>query len=145
MDNATDWLNQNSGGSGHPGVNFHDVGATVKGVIEGTPRQVGTEFGDRLVIDLIAVDGCTATKGENADPIHTGDGVTVWVKPGAMASALRSALTEASASGLQEGGTLAIQYERDGEKKKASWNAPKLYKAAYKAPVASVPVGDSLI
>lgn len=144
MNDNTNWLNANSGSSGYPGVSFHEIGATVKGVIEGVPRPVETEFGERLVIDLAAVDGCTAVKGEQHEPIAAGDQVTVWLKPGAMAAAVKSALTESGASGLEEGGTLAIQYERDGEKKKASWNAPKLYRASYRAPVASVSV-DNLI
>lgn len=145
MSDSSDWLSSNSGGSGYPGVGFPSIGATVKGTIEGTPRPVETEFGNRLAIDLIAVDGCTAVKGENNDPIAAGDGVTVWIKPGAMAAAIKSALGEAGAPGLQDGGILAVQYERDGEKKKASWNAPKLYRASYKAPVAAVAIGDDLI
>jgi hypothetical protein len=145
MSDSADWLSSNSGGSGYPGVGFPTIGATVKGTIEGTPRAVETEFGDRLAIDLIALDGCTAVAGENGDPISEGDGVTVWLKPGAMAAAVKSAIGEAGATGLQEGGVLAVQYERDGEKKKASWNAPKLYRASYKAPAPSVPVGGDLI
>ena len=145
MSEATDWLSSNAGGSGYPGASFREVGATVKGTIEGTPRAVTTEFGERLVVDLIAVAGCTATKGENDEAIAEGDGVTIWIKPGSMASAVKSAIGEAGATGLSEGGTLAVQYERDGEKKKASWNAPKLYRASYAAPVAAVPVGADLI
>lgn len=145
MSEASDWLSSNAGGSGYPGVGFPSIGALVKGTIEGVPRPVETEFGNRLVVDLIADEGCTAVQGDNNEPITAGSGVTVWIKPGAMASAVKSAIAEAGARGLEEGGVLAIQYERDGEKKKASWNAPKLYKAQYKSPVAAVAVGDDLI
>lgn len=145
MTESTDWLSSNSGGSGYPGVGFPTVGATVKGTIEGEPRPITTEFGDRLVIDLIAAAGCTAVKGDQNEPINEGDGVTVFLKPGSMASAVKSALGDAGATGLQEGGVLAVQYERDGEKKKASWNAPKLYRASYKPPVPAVAISDDLI
>lgn len=145
MSDTTDWLTANSGGTGNPGANFRAIGATVKGTIEGTPRQVTTEFGDRLVIDLIALEGCTATMGPDDAPINAGDGVTLWIKPGAMATAIRTAISTADATGLAEGGTLAVQYEKDGERSKPSYNPPKLYRASYAAPVPTVAIGESLI
>jgi hypothetical protein len=130
---STDWLDQNSGGAGGPSVYFGTIGDKVVGVIESTPRTVDTEFGERLVIELKAADGSTATKGANGEdgPIVDGDSVTVWCKPGAMASALKRAIADAGATGLSVGDTLAIAYSGDGEKKKAGWNAPKLYAAKY--------------
>lgn len=145
MSEAMDWLGQNSGGSGYPGVGFPAVGATVKGRIEGTPRPVETEYGARLVVDLVAVGGCSAVKGDSGEPIAEGDTVTLWIKPGSMASAVKQAIADANASGLSEGGTLAVQYERDGERKKASFNPPKFYRASYSAPVAAVGIGDDLL
>lgn len=130
---SNDWLSQNSGGSGGPSAYFGTVGDKVAGVITSTPRTVATEFGERLVIELKAISGSTAAKGTNGEdgPIEDGDDVTIWVKPGAMASAIRRAINEAGADGLTEGDTLAIAYSGDGEKKKAGWNAPKLYQARY--------------
>jgi hypothetical protein len=144
---ATDWLSKNSGsGSGGPGVYFGNIGDKVVGVIEGTPRKVETEFGDRLVIELRATAESTAAKGTSGEDgaIADGDPVTVWVKPGAMASAIKKALGEAGAKGLSEGDTLAVAYSGDGEKKKAGWNAPKLYVARYTPAKPAVSV-DSLV
>lgn len=140
----SDWLTNNSGGSGNPGVAFDDIGAKVKGTIAAEPRQVDTQYGERLVIELIAADGCTATAGENRAPITAGDEITLWVKPGAMARAIKEAIDNADAKGLEEGATIAVQYTGDGEKKPGK-NPPKLYKAAYERPKAAVPVGDDLL
>lgn len=146
MTDTTNWLSQNSGGNGGPGVYFGSIGDKVVGRIEGTPRTVTTEFGERLVIELVADDGCTASKGTNGEDgqIAAGDQVTVWLKPGAMAAAVRKAVQEAGANGLAEGDTLAIGYSGDGEKKKAGWNAPKLYQARYTPAKPSVSV-DQLV
>lgn len=142
----TNWLDQNAGGSGGPGVFFGTVGDKVVGVITGTPRPVETEFGERLVVELVAADGCTATKGTNGEdgPIQAGDDITLWVKPGAMASALRNAVRDAGVDGLSEGDTLAIAYSGDGERRKAGWNPPKLYQARYTPAKPAVSL-DSLV
>lgn len=140
----SDWLSSNSGGSGNPGVAFDDIGAKIKGTIVGEPRQVDTQYGERLVIELIAADGSTATAGEHRTPIAAGDEVTLWVKPGAMARAIKDALVKANAPGLEDGATLAVAYSADGERKPGK-NPPKLYVAAYERPKAAVAVGDDLL
>jgi hypothetical protein len=143
---SNDWLSQNSGGNGGPGVYFGTIGDKVVGVITATPRQVDTEFGERLVIELRATSESTATKGTSGEDgdIQDGDEVTVWVKPGAMAAAIRKAIVDAGATGLTEGDTLAVAYSGDGEKKKAGWNAPKLYVARYTTAKPAVSL-DSLV
>lgn len=140
----SDWLASNSGGSGNPGVAFDEIGAKVKGTIVGEPRQVDTQYGERLVIELVATDGCTATAGENRAPIAAGDEVTLWVKPGAMARALKDALVKVNAPGLEDGAILALAYTADGERKPGK-NPPKLYAAAYERPKAAVGIGDDLL
>lgn len=140
----SDWLSNNSGGSGNPGVAFDQIGATIVGTIAGEPREVETQHGSRLVVELVATDKSTCTAGENRDAVKAGDEVTLWLKPGAMARAVRDALAEAKAAGLQEGGTLAVSYTGDGERKPGK-NPPKLYTAQYVAPTPAVAVGDSLI
>ena len=146
MTDTTNWLNANSGGTGGPGVYFGTIGDKVAGTITGTPRKVDTEFGERLVVELAAHDGSTATKGTNGEdgPIVNGDEVTLWVKPGAMAAAIGDAIKAAGASGLSEGDTLAVAYSGDGQKKKAGWNAPKLYQARYTPAKPAVSV-DNLV
>ena len=145
MSEAMDFLNANSGGSGNPGVYFGQLGDKVVGTIAEPPRQVETQFGDRLVIELVANDGSTASKGKKGGDgtIAAGDEVTLWLKPGAMAAAVRDAIGKAEASGLSEGGTLAVQFSDTRDTGKAE--PVKLYTAQYKAPVAAVPVTDDLI
>lgn len=142
MSDSQNWLRQNSG-AGHPAVAFEEIGATIAGKIVETPRVVSSDFDGRttesLVVAVEATDGTTirAGKADARVPVETGDVVSIWIKAGAMATAVQKAISEAKADGLSEGGTLAVQYTNDGERKPGK-NPPKLYAAQYKAPVASV-------
>ena len=152
MSNDTmDFLNANAGGSGYPSMKFENVGDHVVGTIEGLPRTVeGTNLDGEpeqsLVIDLAVTkaQGFCGNSETRADA-STASNVTVWVKKGAMARAVRDALNAAGASGLEDGGTFALTHTELGEQKKAGYNRPKLYRAEYKSPVAAVAVGESLI
>jgi len=63
--------------------------------------------------------------------------------PVSMAGAVRKAVTDAGEKEMKVGGQLAVVYTGDGEATRAGLNAPKEYKAQYKAPVATVAVdGD---
>lgn len=138
------WLDNNSSSSGAPGVAFDVVGAEVAGVITAPPKEVETQYGSRLVIEIEAAGGCTATAGEDRKPIAAGDPVTIWLKPGAMASAVRNALRDEGVDGLAVGGRIAVTYAGDGERKPGK-NPPKLYAAAYAAPKPTVPLGTSML
>lgn len=142
---SIDWLSANSGGSGNPGVYFGNVGDKVVGRIAQTPKTVDTQFGERLVIELVANAGCTASKGKKgADGvIAEGDEVTLWLKPGAMAGAVRDAIQDANATGLAVDGVLAVAFSGTRDTGKAE--PVKLYAAQYQAPVPTVAVTDSLI
>lgn len=143
---SDDWLNNNSGGSGNPGVYFAKIGDKVVGRINGLPKKVDTEFGERLVVELVAVAGSTGVgKGKRgADgAIVEGDEVTLWIKPGAQAAAIRDAIAKANASGLSDGGVLAVQFSDTRDTGKPE--PVKLYAAQYQAPVPAVAVGESLI
>jgi hypothetical protein len=130
---SIDWLNDNSRNSGdgedRPAVYFQDIGDKIIGTIIGTPRQVDTKYGQRLIIELRAVDGSTATKGNFGQDgaISAGDEVALWVKPGAMASAIREAL--ADVKGISEGDTLAVAYSEAVDTGKPS--PLKKYQARY--------------
>lgn len=139
---STDWLDSNSGGSGNPGVYFGTLGDKVVGVIVGTPKQVDTQFGERLVIELRATEASTAAKGKKgADgPIVAGDEVTLWLKPGAMAAAVRDAVRESGASGLADGDTIAVAFNDTRDTGKAE--PVKLYAAQYVAAKPAVDVGS---
>lgn len=141
---SNEWLDQNSGGSGNPGVHFAKVGDKVVGEITQTPKTVDTQFGERLVIELRAADGCTAGKGKKgADGIiAAGDEVTLWLKPGAMAAAVRDAVKEAGANGLAAGDTIAVAFSDTRDTGKAE--PVKLYVARHSPARATVSV-DSLV
>jgi hypothetical protein len=142
---SMDWLNDNSGGGDDgPGLYFGKVGQKVIGVITATPRQVNTQYGDRLVIALKVSEGSDALKGAlGADgAVSTGEDVALWVKPGQMASALREALQTAGVKGLAEGDTLAVQFVEEQNTGKPS--PLKVYRAQYIAAKTAVAV-DSIV
>jgi hypothetical protein len=142
---SNEWLQQNSGGTGNPGVHFGQVGEKVVGRITETPKTVTTQFGERLVIELEAVTGSSASKGKKGSDgaIVEGDLVTLWLKPGAMAGAVRDAIAQAGAKGLTEGDTLAVAFTGTRDTGKAE--PVKLYTAQLVAAKPSVAVGESLI
>lgn len=142
---SNDWLQQNSGGSGNPGVAFTKIGDVVVGKLTELPKQVETVHGDRLVCELEAGEGSTACKGKNGTDgqIQPGDEVTLWLKPGAMASAVRDAVQAAGTDGLQQGGTLVVQFSE--EKDTGKPQPAKLYKAKYTPATPAVAVGAGLL
>jgi ApbE superfamily uncharacterized protein (UPF0280 family) len=135
-----DWLATNSGGNGGTAVTFTNVGDKVVGTIAAEPRPKETQFGERLIVELVAGEGSTATADGN--PINPGDAVTVFVKPGAMAAAIRTALVEAGAAGLREGDTLALAFSENRDTGKPS--PLKVFQARYTAAKPAVSV-DSLV
>lgn len=143
--NSTDWLNKNSNSSGSAGVYFGTPGNVIKGKILEQPKAVETQYGERLVIEIECTGGDCLVGTEGSEGVaQVGETYAIWVKGGAMARALREAIAAVGAAGLAEGGTVAIQYTGDGDKKPGK-NPPKLYAAQYQAPVAAVAVGESLI
>lgn len=151
MSDTGDWLRQNAGGSGYPAMKFRNVGDYVAGRIASTPSIVsGKNFDgedeDSLVIDIEVTQANGVCGPADAErDAASAEFITVWIKAGAQAKAVRDAISQAGTTGLQEGGTFAITHHELGEQKKAGWNRPKLYRAEYKAPVPTVPVGASLI
>jgi hypothetical protein len=146
----TNWLKQNSGGSGNPAVAFEAIGATIVGRITDEPRVVESEFegktSESLVIDLEVMPGTNirAGKVDERDVVQPGATVSVWLKAGAMARAVMEACRKAGTEGLAEGGILALQYTANGERKPGK-NPPKLYAAEYQKPTPVVAVGGSLL
>jgi len=142
---SMDWLQQNAGnGDSNPGVYFGTVGTKLVGQIVALPRQVSTQYGDRLVVEMCADEGTTAHKGpEGADgPIGAGELVTLWIKPGAMASAVADAVRAVNAAGLAEGDTLAVAYS--GQQDTGKPSKLKLYQARYTPAKTAVDI-DNLV
>lgn len=133
---AMDWLDDNSSGNRYPGVYFANVGDFVAGEILDKPRVVTTtndkgEREDKLVIEVKARSGCTARKGSRRDnsPIEEGDNVSIWVKAGFLASAVREAVKAAGARGLAEGDTIVVQHS--GLKDTGKMEPAKEFSAKY--------------
>lgn len=147
MSTAMDFLNSNAGGSGedHPSVYLGEIGRKVVGKIVGVPRTVETTFGPRLVVDLEATEGTNCRKGKNGSDgdAEVGETLTLWIKPGNQAGAVRDAIRAAEAAGLEEGGTLALALTDQQDVGKG--NPLNIHKAQYKSPVSAVAVSDDLI
>lgn len=83
------------------------------------------------------------TDERNLD-IEDDDGQRRLFVKGEMQKAVRDAVREAGASGLELGGLLAVMYIGDGTPPSAGMNAPKLYKAQYKSPDPVAAANDML-
>lgn len=142
MSNVMDFINQNSGGDGesHPSVYLAEVGQQVVGTITGTPRTVDTQFGPRLVIDIATTDATNCLKkiDKQPHPVDPGETLTLWVKPGNAMAALKTAINDAGANGIADGGTLAMKLVDREDVGKG--NPLNKHKAQYKAP--AVGLGD---
>jgi hypothetical protein len=124
-------------GGGVKSAQFKTTGATVKGAIarkpevqqqrdftKGTPLTWDDGAPRQQVKVILATD-------ERDDEDDNGERA-VYLK-GGLLTAVRAAVKEAKAKGLEIGGKLIVKYTGDGEKK-GNLNPPKLYKAKYEAP-----------
>lgn len=131
-----DFLN---GGGGAPSAKFTTVGTVAKGTVTNVEIQQRRSIEDgqpmtwpdnnpqmQLVVTL--------QTDESDSPEDSGERRLFAKKPGAMLQAISEAVKGADATAVEVGGTLAVQYTGDGEKKNPAYNAPKLFKAQYKAP-----------
>ena len=136
-------------GGGVPSAKFPDPGTTVKGVVEAAVVTDQTDLDGNVrtwsdgnprkqVVITLATD-------ERDPEIADDDGRRKLYVKGQMTVALREALKSAGVKGLEVGGMLAVQYEKDGEPSKPGFNPPKIYKAQFKpAPKSAVSVDDLL-
>lgn len=149
MNTTMDFLANNSstGGDGedHPSVYLGAVGRKVVGKIVGTPHTAETTFGPRLVVDLEVVEGTNCLKGKNGNEgaAEVGEILTLWIKPGNQAAAVRTALENVEAKGLEPGGTLALALT--DQKDVGKGNPLNIHAAQYKPAIPAVAVTDDLI
>ena len=123
MTETADFLDSNAGDF-HPAFKFVNAGDTCKGTVAGDPHIVdGTDLNGNpqrsLVVDVDTDDGTFALW------LPSGKGVT---------RAVAKAVKGTGATGLAEGGKLAVKYTGDGEVSKPGFNPPKLFEARYEAP-----------
>ena len=125
MSSVDDFLQSALGGR-FEAASFETIGKGVAGTIVGTPKVAETQYGTRLVVDLMQADG---------------SGVTVWIREGLMAAAVGQAAKDATGTtSLAEGGKLAIVLT--GERDTGKGNPAKEYQARYEPPAGAVDVGS---
>ena len=141
-------------GGGTPSAKFENVGDKVSGEIINVETKQQTDLKDgtpktwddgspmwQVVVTL---------QTDERDPEITDDEgrraiyVKGSMKYASMAKAVADAVRASGAKTLEVGGTLAVQFTGEGEATSRGFNPPKLYAAAYKAPVAGVDLGNLL-
>lgn len=135
-------------GGGAPTCSFPEIGTMWRGQVLGKEAQQQRDIttgkpkfyddGNPMMQVVITL------QTEVRDPAIEGDdGERRLFVRGAMLAAIKKAVKDVGAKTVEVGGTLAVQYTHDGEKK-PGLNPPKQFTAAYKAPVAAVAVDDLL-
>jgi hypothetical protein len=140
-------------GGGTRSAKFEKVGDSVKGEITSVETKQQTDLdgapktwdnGDPMWQVVVTL----ATAERDADDPDDDGKRAVYLKGSnkyaSTSKAVADAVRAAGASKLEVGGTLALQYTGDGEATKRGFSPPKLYAAAYKAPVAGVDLGNLL-
>lgn len=128
-------------GGGVISAKFPTVGTTVGGPITrvGEPQQQRDfdsgqpkfwDNGEPMM--QLPVEVATELPQESPED----DGVRCFYIKGLMLKAVREAIRNAGAKGLEVGGHLAVTYARDGEPKRRGFNPPKEYTAVYTPPTA---------
>lgn len=131
MTDVSDFL-ASSAGDLHPGFKFESVGDTIKGTICEPPRVVETNN---------LSSGQPEKKLVLAVQTESGDIWSVWVRRGFMAKAVNEAIEAAGATGLAEGGTIAVKFAEERDTGKPS--KAKVFVAKYTPPPApTVSVDD---
>lgn len=134
-------------GGGTPSAKFPQIGATVSGIIAGARKTQQTDFktklpktftnGDPMMQLVVTLTGT----GQYDPTIPNDDGTrAVYIKGAQMTDAVRTAVTQAGAAGLDVGGRLTLQYVGDGVPSEPGLNPPKHYAVAYQPPS---PVADA--
>lgn len=116
---------KSSAGELHPGFKFENIGDTVKGVICEPPKVVETPNLN---------NGNLEKKLVLAVQVEDGNIWAVWIRKGFLARAVNDAVEAAGASGIAEGGTIAVRYVEDRDTGKPS--KAKVFEAKYQPPTA---------
>lgn len=141
-------------GGGGQSATFDGVGDSVTGTVESTEVRQQTDFqsGQPKTWDdgspvMQLVVSLQTTLRDDADD----DGIRkVYVKgskkPGSQSlhDAVATAVRQAGAKGLEEGGTLTVTYTGDEPPKTRGMSPRKLYSATYEAPDKAAATGDFL-
>jgi hypothetical protein len=143
-------------GGGGKAAKFETIGDLVKGTILDCKLTQRTSMEDNTPLTWpdgrpqmqLVVTLATDERVDNDD-----DGVRrVYARGGnyeaasgegqSMKDAIANAVKKTGERSLTEGGTLTVAYTGEGKKTNRGYSAPKLFKAKYEAPVASVAGSD---
>jgi len=152
MSDANDFL---FGGTGKA-AKFEEVGDQVEGVIDDVKVAQQTSMEDNTPLtwpdgsprmQLIITLRTAAREGDDDDGVRR-----VYAKGGryevasgngtSMKDAIADAVKKAGAKSIDEGGTLRVAHTGIGKKTNRGFSAPKLFRATYTAPKASVSADD---
>jgi hypothetical protein len=143
-------------GGGGKAAKFDNLGDTVQGTITDVQVNQQTSMEDNTPLtwpdgsprmQLVITLATDEREGDDDDGMRRlyAKGGRYEVAEGAgtsMKDAVADAVRKAGARSIDEGGTLKVGYSGVGKKTNRGYSAPKLYRAVYTAPVASVAASD---
>lgn len=139
----------------YPTVTWPKVGAFVEGRLVRAPRKVTTtnqntrEPEVKVLFDLELVQPCWGKRPKTPDNLYpeneelpAGTIVTLWIKKGQQAAAMKRAATNAGATSFAEGGLVFLKFtgKRPVEGKPQPMHL--FEESRYTPPVPSMPLGD---
>lgn len=146
---ATD-VNEFLMGGGIPAAKFDTIGDIVKGTIVNSEVAQQTEFGTGVLKTwddgrpmMQAV--ITLQTAERDPQVDDDQGLRKLYVRGQMQAAVRDAVRRSGASGLELGGTLAVQYKENEPAKQRGFNPKKVYVAQYVAPTPGTDAANDLL
>ena len=152
MSNPNDFLF----GGGGKAAKFENIGDAVEGIIENVVVSQQTSMEDNTPLtwpDGRPREQLVVTLATDLREADDDDGIRkAYAKGGnyeaaegtgtSMKDAIKDAVKKAGSRTLDEGGWLKIAHTGVGKKTNRGYAAPKLFRAQYKAPTASVEVED---
>ena len=143
-------------GGGGKAAKFESLGDSVEGTITDVKLSQQTDMETQAPLtwsdgsprmQLVISLQTELSDGENDDGIRRlfakGGNYEVATGSGkSLKDAIADAVKKAGVKSIDEGGTLKVAYTGEGKRTNRGFSAPKLYKASYKAPVASVAAED---
>ena len=127
---------------GAKSAKFENPGDAVKGIVEAADVTQQTDLktgapktwdnGDPMMQLVITLQTDLDDEGDDDDGKRK-----LYLKgskPETSLGAVKGAIREAGAKGIEIGGELVLQYTGDGEATQRGFNPPKLYRAKYTAP-----------
>lgn len=139
-------------GGGGKAASFEEVGDAVEGIVEDVKLTQQTGMEDNLPLtwpdgsprmQLVVTLRTDAREGADDDGVRR-----IYAKGGryeaasgtgtSMKDAIADAIKKVGAKGIDEGGRLKVAHTGIGKKTNRGFSAPKLYRATYEAPKASV-------